>query len=117
MASFEAGQIVIVDWRDAIPTVANKRRPAVVIEDDTLFGPNYPAVILVPLTEDAGLAVPSLSVRIDPTPENGCTKTCFAVSHFITATSVSRVRATPSRLTDAQLGRIRSQIATAIGLR
>jgi mRNA interferase MazF len=117
VAGFHAGQIVIADWRDATPTEPNKLRPAVVIEDDALFAPSYPAVILVPLTEHAELALPSLSVPIMPTPENGCTKPCYAVSHFVTATSAARVRATPSHITTEELARIRGQIATAIGLR
>ena len=33
-----AGQIVLADWRgDALPKEPNKRRPAVVVEDDGLF--------------------------------------------------------------------------------
>lgn len=56
-----AGQIVLADWRgDALPKEPNKRRPAVVVEDDGLFAPAYPNVILVPLTEDAALAIPDL---------------------------------------------------------
>ena len=117
MADFHAGQIVIADWRDAMPTEPNKLRPAVVIEDDALFGPSYPAVILGPLTEHAALAVPSLSVPIAPTPENGCTKPCYALSHFVTAASAARVRATPSHITADELGRIRGQVAIAIGVR
>ena len=73
-----AGQIVLADWRgDAMPKEPNKRRPAVVVEDDALFVPSYPNVILVPLTEDAALAIPDLSVAIDPTTENGCSKPCW----------------------------------------
>jgi mRNA interferase MazF len=54
-----AGPIVLADWRgDALPQEPNKRRPAVVVEDDGLFAPNYPNVILVPLTEDIALAMP-----------------------------------------------------------
>lgn len=34
--SFTAGQIVLVDWRDALPKEPNKRRPAVVVEDKEL---------------------------------------------------------------------------------
>jgi mRNA-degrading endonuclease toxin of MazEF toxin-antitoxin module len=78
-----AGQIVLADWRgDAMPKEPNKRRPAVVVEDHRLFAPVYPNVILVPLTEDAALAIPDLSIAIVPTAENGCTKPCWAVSHF-----------------------------------
>jgi mRNA-degrading endonuclease toxin of MazEF toxin-antitoxin module len=116
MADFEAGQIVIADWRDALPKEANKRRPSIVIEDAALFSPVYPNVILVPLTEDAGMVLAELSVQIDPTPENGCTKTCYAVSPLVGGTSKLRVRPTRSHITAEQLARIRRQVATAIGL-
>lgn len=52
MPAFAPGQIVLVDWRDALPKEPNKRRPAVVVEDAELFHPSYPNVILVPLTAD-----------------------------------------------------------------
>lgn len=116
MAEFEAGQIVIADWPDAIPREPNKLRPAVVIDDSGLFDTIYPAVILVPLAEQADFVIPSLAVYIEPTSENGCSKPCWAVSHFVTATSKARVTATPSRVTAEQLARIRSQIGVAIGL-
>lgn len=112
-----AGQIVLADWRgDAMPKEPNKRRPAVVVEDDALFAPSYPNAILVPLTEDAALAIPDLSVAIDPTAENSCSKPCWAVSHLVATTSKSRLRATPSRITAKQLATIRRQIALAIGI-
>jgi len=117
MAAFEPGQIVVVDWRDGLPKEANKLRPAVVIEDSELFDSAYPNVILVPLTEDASMVVAELSVRIDPTLENGCTKTCFAVSPLVAGTSQARVRGTASRITMEQLGRIRRQVVETIGLR
>jgi mRNA interferase MazF len=87
-----------------------------VIEDADLFDTSYPNVILVPLTEDADMVIAELSVRIDPTPENGCTKTCYAVSPLVTGTSKSRVRATPSHVTHAQLVDIRRRVGEAIGL-
>ena len=77
MAGFSGGQIVIADWRDALPKEPNKLRPAVVVEDESSFDPTYPNVILVPLTEDQRLAITDLSVAIDPTPENGCAKRCY----------------------------------------
>lgn len=116
MTVFEAGQIVIADWRDALPKEANKLRPAVVVENSDLFGPDYPNVILVPLTEDGRMVLPDLSVRIDPTPGNGCTKTCFAISPLVAGTSKLQVRATASHITSEQLARIRQQVAEAIGL-
>jgi mRNA-degrading endonuclease toxin of MazEF toxin-antitoxin module len=117
LAGFTAGDIVIADWRgDALSKEPNKLRPAVVIQDETLFGPNYPNVILVPLTEDAGLAIQDLVEPIEPSTENGCTKRCFALAPFVASTSQARVRATKSRITADQLARIRRQVAEAIGL-
>ena len=116
MAAFSGGQIVVVDWRDALPKEPNKLRPAVVVEDESLFDPAYPNVILVPLSEDQRLAIPDLSVAIDPTPENGCSKRCHALSHCVATTSAGRIRPTASRITENQLLVIRRQIALAIGL-
>jgi mRNA-degrading endonuclease toxin of MazEF toxin-antitoxin module len=116
MAEFTAGQIVLADWRDGLPKEPNKLRPAVVVEDHEFFDAAYPNVILVPLTEDARLAIPDLSVIIDPTPENGCSKRCHALAHCVATTSISRVKATRSRITDAQLQRIRQRIGVSIGL-
>lgn len=112
-----AGQIVLADWRgDAVPKEPNKRRPAVVVEDD-VFAPAYPNVLLVPLTEDSALAIPDLSVAIAPSAENGCRAPCWAVSHLIATTAKARLRATPSRVTPEQLAAIRRQIALAVGVR
>jgi mRNA-degrading endonuclease toxin of MazEF toxin-antitoxin module len=117
MAQFSAGDIVIADWRgDALPKEPNKRRPAVVIENDALFGPIFPNMILVPLSEDEGLVIPGLAEQIDPSAENGCTKRCFALAPFVACTSKARVQATASRITAEQLARIRRQVAEAIGL-
>jgi mRNA-degrading endonuclease toxin of MazEF toxin-antitoxin module len=88
----------------------------VVVEDEALFDPAYPNVILVPLTEDQRLAIPDLSVTIDPTPQNGCTKRCYALSHCVTTTSAKRVRQTTSKIAEAELLAIRRQITLAIGL-
>ena len=70
----EAGGIVLVDWRDALPLEASKRgRPAVVVEDRGLFHEDYPNVILVPLAEDphlaAGLNVSDGKIRNLPVAE------------------------------------------------
>lgn len=114
--SFSAGQIVLVDWRDALPKEPNKRRPAVVVEDKELFDDAYPNLILVPLADDPGPAITALSVGIEPTPENGCAKPCHALAHHVTTASKRRITPTPSRITDAQLTEIRCLVALAIGI-
>jgi mRNA interferase MazF len=116
LADFAPGQIVLVDWRDALPKEPNKLRPAIVIEDGELFGLSYPNVILVPLSEARELAPLDLLLPIDPTPENGCTKRCFALSCYLATTSKQRVRPTQSRILPAELAIIRRQIALTIGL-
>jgi mRNA interferase MazF len=116
VARFSAGQIVVVDWRDALPKEPNKLRPAVVVEDEGLFDQAYPNVILVPLTEDQRLAIFDLSVVIDPTLKNGCTKRCYALSHCVATTSAARVKPTSSFIVQDELMTIRRQIALAIGL-
>lgn len=115
--TLEAGQIVLADWRgDARPLEPIKRRPAIVVEDDGLFAPGYPNVILVPLADDAALVIPDLAVPITPNPENGCSKLCWAASHLVATTSKARLTATPSRITADQLTAIRRQIALAVGV-
>jgi mRNA-degrading endonuclease toxin of MazEF toxin-antitoxin module len=113
--SFTAGQVVLVDWRDALPKEPNKRRPAVIVEDGDLFDDAYPNLILVPLTEDPRLAIADLSVVIEPTAENGCAKPSYALAHHVTTTSKRRITPTQSRITDAQLAAIRRLICIAIG--
>ncbi len=107
---------MVADWRDALPKEPNKLRPAIVIEHDELFDVAYPNVILVPLTDDARLAIPELAVAIDPTADNGCTKRCWALSHCVATTSGSRLRPTRSAIMPEQLALIRRQVAVAIGL-
>ena len=99
MGRFAAGQIVVADWRDVLPKEPNKLRPAIVVEDDGLFDPAYPNVILVPLTADERLAIPDLSLAIDPTPQSGCTKRCWALAHCVAKTSARRPRPTRAAIT------------------
>lgn len=117
MNAYFAGQIVLVDWRgDAIAKEPNKLRPCVVIEEDGLFDPAFPNVLVVPLTESSEFLISSLTVTIEPTTENGCADRCYAVSHSITVASKKRIaKSTPSRITPDQLNRIRAQITECIG--
>jgi mRNA interferase MazF len=116
VAAFTAGQIVLVDWRDALPREPNKLRPAIVVEDDELFDSAYPNLILVPLSRDPYMAPPDLALAIEPTPENGCTGRCYALSCYVATTSVKRVQPTSSYVRPDQVAVVRRQIAMAIGL-
>ena len=114
--AFEPGQIVLVDWHDALPREPNKLRPAIVVEDSALFGLSYPNVILVPLADADELVIADLALTIEPTAENGCTKRCYALSHCVTTNLKQRVRPTQSQILPEQLEAIRRQIALAIGV-
>jgi mRNA interferase MazF len=117
VARARAGDIVIVDWRDgALPKEPNRLRPAIVVEDDELFDPEYPNVIVVPPTSDRHLAIPGLSVTIDPTPENGCRQRCFALAPSVTSVSIKRVSSTGSCVRQDQVAAIRRRIGDAIGM-
>jgi hypothetical protein len=111
-----AGQIVLVDWRgDALPKEPNKLRPAIVIEKDGLFAFDFQNAIVVPLTEDARMVIPGLTLPILPTAGNGCREQCWAASYLVTTASKLRMRSTQSAVTSDQLGVIRQQVARAIG--
>jgi len=108
---------VLADWRgDALPKEPNKRRPAVVVEDEGLFAPDYPNVILVPLSDDARLVIGGLAVEIAPTAENGCPEVCWAAGHLVAATSKRRVVGTGARVTEGELGAIRRVVGLAVGI-
>ena len=114
--AFAAGEIVLADWRDALPKEANKLRPAVVVEAEGLFHPDYPNLLLAPLTEDARLGMPDLVVRVEPSAANGCAKPSLILATHVTATSKQRVRRTGARITPDELRQVRERIAISLGL-
>ena len=111
-----AGQILIINLRDALTNEPGKRaRPCVLIENRQIFGDEYANIIVVPLTHDRKASFSILTTTIDPTPENGCEVRSYAISGHVTSTSRLRiVRATDSRITDEQVANIRAQVALAI---
>ena len=85
------------------------------VEDEGLFPEAYPNLLVVPLTRDEGLAFPSFSEQIDPTPENGMSETCWALAHHVTSVSMKRITGTASRVASDQMARIRGCITLAVG--
>ncbi len=70
----------------------------------------------MPLTRDAALAYPAFAERIEPAAVNGADTISWALAHHVTAVSLQRVQATPSRVTPAQLSSLRRRIALALAL-
>jgi mRNA interferase MazF len=120
----QAGQIITVDWRrdpvdpgqDPHPPEPNKLRPAVVVQDTELFDPSYPTVLVVPMTGDPALAMTDLTVVLQPTPTNGCTKVSYLLPQNLTCVAKTRITAaTESRIAPAELRQLRQLVVLAIG--
>ena len=111
------GQIVRVDFRSTIPGTneASKLRPAVVVGAPPVFGAGLTFELVVPLARGEAFAFAGASVAIPPAPENGANALSFAMSWNVQAVPHARIRATESRVSDAQLAEIRNQIAACVG--
>jgi mRNA interferase MazF len=111
-----AGQIVLVDWRDARPSSGepNKQRPGIVVGSQRFFSNQLPFEMVVPLTGAAELAILNASVRIEPSTINGCTKPCYALSWNVQSVSHARLTQTASHILDEQLADIRAQIVACV---
>ena len=119
-----AGQIVTVDWRrdpldpaqDPHPPEPNKLRPAVVVQDTGLFDPSFPTVLVVPMTGDPELAIPDLTVVLEPSASNDCKKRSYLLPQHLTCVAKTRIRtATDSRISPAELQQLRQLVVFAIG--
>lgn len=120
----QAGQIVTVDWRkdpgdpdrDPHPPEPNKLRPAVVVQDCALFDLVYPTVLVVPMTSDPELAIPDLTVVLQPSATNGCKKVSYLLPQNLTCVAKTRITAaTDSCVTSAELQQLRQLVVLAIG--
>ena len=120
----KAGQIVTVDWRrdpfdpaqDPHPPEPNKLRPAVVVQDTGLFDPSFPTVLVVPMTGDPELAIPDLTVVLQPSDSNGCKKLSYLLPQLLTCAAKTRIHAaTDSRISPAELEQLRQLIVLTIG--
>ena len=108
---------MLVAWRvGSLPREPTKIRPSIVVEDDELFPDAYPNIIVVPMTRNEDLAYVAFAERIEPSAENGSETTSWALAHHVTAVSMRRVKATPSRITPEQLKGLRRRMALALGL-
>ena len=120
----KAGQIITVDWRrdpddpaqDPHPPEPNKLRPAVVVQDSELFDPAYPTVLVVPMTGDSELAIEELTVVLQPSASNGCTKVSYLLPQNLTCVAKTRIAAsTESRISSSELQQLRQLVVVAIG--
>jgi mRNA-degrading endonuclease toxin of MazEF toxin-antitoxin module len=112
-----AGQIVTIDWRDALAESRepNKRRPGIIVGSARFFDGRLPFELVVPLTGKAALSVSGATTLIQPRAENGCTKPCYALAWNVQCVPHARITETPSHVNADELRAIRSQIAACSG--
>jgi len=115
----KAGEIVLVDWRDAVGAEANRAgRPAVVISDDVIAPAHPGSVVLVPMTSKRDAAIAGLVVALEPTAANGCAVRSYLLAHLVTATAVPRIKSRPgTSIEPRQLDELREAVALCIGAR
>jgi mRNA interferase MazF len=106
-----AGNVFDCDWReDVLPKEPNKAgRPAIIVEDSELFPPDFPNVVVVACTKYLDFAIPSLSVRIEPSAENGLA----AISYAVSKRRLGTMRGT---IDPDALSAIRAAIAESLGI-
>jgi mRNA-degrading endonuclease toxin of MazEF toxin-antitoxin module len=109
------GHIVKVNWRDALTDSGepNRSRPGIVVSAPRFYDA-LPFKLVVPLTGSENMALEEASIRIDPAPENGCTKASYALSWNVQCVAHARLTETASRITDEELERICNQIASCV---
>jgi mRNA interferase MazF len=111
------GAIVKVHWRDAKrkTTDPNRVRPAVVIGMSGVYVDALATLLVVPMTADEEMLVPGVTLVLLPTPDNGCTRTSYALSWNIQSVAIERITPTNARVTDKELEELRAQVARLVG--
>ncbi len=111
-----AGEIVLADWRDAIPSTGepNKRRPGVVVGSARIYRSGFPFALVVPLTGEAALAIPGASATIAPSRLNGCTKMTYALAWNVQCVPLARVMKTTSRLDATDLVELQAALRECV---
>ena len=87
-----------------------------IVQDTDRFDPSYPTVLVVPMTGDPELAIPELTVVLQPSASNGCKKLSSLLPQHLTSVAKTRIRAaTDSRISAAELQQLRQLIVLTIG--
>ena len=86
------------------------------VQDTDLFDPAYPAVLVVPMTGDSALAIPDLTVVLQPCRTNGCKKLSYLLPQHLTCVAKTRITSvTQSEITPAELQQLRQLVVLTIG--
>ena len=87
-----------------------------VVQDCALFDVVYPTVLVVPMTSTPELAIPDLTVVLQPSATDGCKKVSYLLPQNLTCVAKTRIiTATDSCVTPAELLQLRQLVVLAIG--
>ena len=114
--SLAVGSIVLVDWRDKhFPSEPGKIRPAIIIANSSLLT-SVGVLTVLPLSGDPRLALPSLSVRIEPRLTNGLTKPSYALVWSVQTVAMARVKGTTAAVLDAEIAEVKRAVLAFLAL-
>jgi mRNA interferase MazF len=104
------GDVVLV----TLPGDYGKRRSAVVVQSD-LFAPDFPSVLICPLTSDP-LRHSVARIAVEPTAENGLPTAGSLMVDKVAAIPRARIFRSVGRLDDATLLRLDASLSLMLGV-
>ena len=93
---------------------AGKPRPALIVQDDAYRG--ISTVVLALITSDARAGMISLSVPVEPTPENGLRVQSYVTAHELVTVRREKLDKHVGRLEEPLLRRVDHAIILFLGL-
>lgn len=109
------GEIWWVDWSPGRGSEQTGRRPALIIQTDAAnSNPNYPNTIVATVSTK-GRNVPS-HVRLEPSEDNGLTRTSFIKCEQLLTVSKARLERRSGHLPDEEMTLVEAAIARVLAL-
>ena len=108
MVELTRGDVVLV----TLPGDYGKRRSAVVVQSD-LFAPDFPSVLICPLTSDPHSVA---RIAVEPTAENGLPTAGSLMVDKVVAIPRARIFRSVGRLDDANLQRLDASLSLMLGV-
>ena len=98
------------------PGEPTKRRPAVVLQIDSVNASEWQSILVVPTTSELIRAELPFCVSLPKGKETGLRRQSVAVPHWLTAVSKSRFGRRLGRIPTSELGLLEAGVAALLGL-
>jgi mRNA interferase MazF len=110
------GEVWQTNFDPALESEGQGHRPAIIISIDQLNQSKMPLVTTILLTSVAPRVDGQLNVRIEPTSENGLTKTSWAQPHIVRSMNKARLLRLRGQLSAQDLKRVETALRSVLGL-